>query len=162
MLLSSMVTDSAFADFILETIPDIARLPAVQAALEKYTAGYLNKTRLNAIMTTVSYPLVELAPIGGAAGGWQQRNTICIDTTYFNCYRNLIGRYPILVPVTVFHELAHWGCWKIQQEGQRSDRFAREHDTHGDFKSPLNTELEQVLRAQTFFIPAPTRRGRAA
>lgn len=162
MLLSSMTQDADFASFVLETIPDIARLPAVQAALEKYTSGYLNKARLTAIMTTVSYPLVQMEPIGGGTAGWNVRNTICIDTHYFQFYKKLIGSYPILVPATFFHELAHWGCWKNQQEGHASDRYGREHDSHDGFESPLDVEVMRVLRAQRMFVPAPTRPTRRA
>jgi hypothetical protein len=157
MLLSSMVSDAAFADFILETIPDIARLPAVQAAMEKYTSGYLNKARLTAVMTNVSYPLVELGAVKPPATAWWDHNTIRVDTGYFQFYKNLIGRYPIRVPVTFFHELAHWGCWMRQQEGHSLDRHGRAHDYHEEFGSPLNAELERVLQAQRLFVPAPTR-----
>ena len=162
MLLSSMVSDANFADFILGTIPDIARLPAVQAAMERYTSGYLNKTRLTAVMTTVSYPLVELGPVDPPATAWCQHNTIRVDTNYFKFYKNLIGSYPIWVPVTFFHELAHWGCRLRQQDGHSLDRYGREHDDHDEFGSPLNPELDRVLRAQKFFVPAPTRSTRAA
>jgi len=52
-----------------------------------------------------------------------------------------------IVSVTVFHELAHWGYWKGQQEGHPSNEFGRAHNNHGEYMSPLNGQLYKLFDA---------------
>jgi hypothetical protein len=137
--------DPEFARLIQDLTPRIAGVPAVQKLMEKYTSGYLDKKRLVAAVSLTAIPMVALGKLDDAAG-LQSGDNITIDENYFKFYTD--SRYPhyrVWVPVTVLHELGHWGYWKGQQEGNKSDEAGRAHNNHGENLSPLTRDLQQVL-----------------
>ncbi|MCW5747021.1 MAG: hypothetical protein KIT36_12590 [Alphaproteobacteria bacterium] len=142
-------SDPAFTKLILEDVPRIAKMPLVRAAMKKYTSGYLTDSRLTDATSAGTFPMVELGAVGGGASGQQVRDTIRIDSSYFKGFKEGHPTYVMLVPITVFHEMAHWGYWKGQDEGHPSDKFGREHNNHGEYMSPLNAELQRVFQMVT-------------
>jgi hypothetical protein len=137
--------DPEFANLILKLVPRVAGLPLVQAAMKKYTSGYLNETRLANAAAPGFLPTITLGAIGGGAGGQQSGDSLVIDRNYFKGFKERHPTYVTLVPITVFHELGHWGYWKGQQEGHKSDKFGRAHNNHGENLSPLSAELQTIF-----------------
>ena len=137
--------EPAFTKMILEQIPRIAQIPLVRAAMKKYTSGYLTGKRLDAALSLAKMPMVLLADIGGGDGGDQAGDLIRIDSSYFKGYKEAHPNYLKHVPITVFHELGHWGYRKGQDEGHSSDKFGRAHNNHGENLSPLSSELQNVF-----------------
>ena len=130
---------------ILEQIPRIAQIPLVRAAMKKYTSGYLTDKRLTAALLPGSLPMVQLADMGGGDGGLQAGDMLSIASSYFKGYKEAHPTYLKLVPITVFHELGHWGCWKERQARHSLDKYGRAHNNHGEYLSPLSSELQNVF-----------------
>lgn len=138
-------SEPEFSNLILKLVPRVAGLPLVQAAMKKYTSGYLNATRLTNAVAAGTLPTIALGIVGGGAGGQQSGDSLIIDTNYFKGFKERHPTYVTLVPITVFHELGHWGYWKGQQEGHPSDKFGRAHNNHGENLSPLSAELQKIF-----------------
>jgi hypothetical protein len=143
-----------FIELVNLKVPRIAEMPKVRELMKKYTSGYLTAHRLAEAMKVGTYPMIMLGKLTGTAGE-TGGDLITINIDYFEFYKkgyfasNSVGEvsYPKLVPITVLHEVAHWGYMKGQNEGHSSDHFGREHHNHDPYKSPLNVELEKIFDA---------------
>ncbi len=147
-MISITHTDTAFTHLITLQIPAIARVPMVRDLMKKYTSGYLSEKRLAEVMKVSTLPLIGLktfAPEDAAASGNQSGDLISLDSADFEGYKMRESAALSRTPITVLHELAHWGYRTGQRLGNASDSFGRQHNNHGDYKSPLNVELEKVF-----------------
>jgi hypothetical protein len=143
-------TEPLFTKLIEQDIPPLARWEPVAELMKKYTSGYFTKERLERAIMISSLPRIKLDTVGGAAGGDQDGNNLRIDTAYFKAFKEEKPYYADRVRVTVLHELAHWGCWKAEQEGLASTKDGRAHHNHGDYLSPLSAELQSALDVLSF------------
>jgi hypothetical protein len=146
-------TDPVFTELILFQIPRIAQVPLIRELMKKYTSGFLTDQRLTDAMKLGTMPMVKLEKLKGAdaaASGVTKGDLITIDSSDFEGFKERHPTYLLQTPITVLHEISHWGYWKGQQAGHPSDTFGRAHNNHGENKSPLNTELEKVFRTIAF------------
>ena len=147
MWVSPLVTDGTFMHLVQEQIPAIGRLPAVRAAMKKYTAGYLTEKRWAEVLAPGTMPMMDLASTDPLASGDQGGEIIRIDTDYFQGFKDGNPNDLTIVPLTILHELAHWGYRRGQREGYPSDEFGRAHNNHNGWMSPLDAELKSVIEA---------------
>lgn len=150
--------EPSFIRLVQEIVPSLAKLEGVQAAMKKYTSGYLTRDRLGDAMKIGTEPMIMLAtfekPINSAE---HERGLIKIGTHAFKGYKDGHPTYVRMLPVTVLHEVAHWGYWKGQLEGHPSDEHGRKHQNDDYDPSPLNPELERVIF--TYFMMMKPRLG---
>lgn len=155
-MLMLLHTNPFFSELILKIVPRTAAVPSISKILEKYTSGWLTRTRLKTAIAPGTLPMITIAPIIDpdrptpfgpmhVAEGQTEGNLITIDDKFFESYEDGAGGPRRHMAQTVLHELAHWGYRKGQQEGHPSDQYGRAHAGHGDETSPLDIEMFAVL-----------------
>ena len=140
-------TNAEFNELIITTIPRMAKVPLIQQAISKYTSGYLSGARLLHAVAAGSLPTIALGETDKGRSAQTLGDDILVDRNYFRYYSNdQYPQYRMRAPITIFHELAHWGYQRGQSEGHPSDKFGRAHHNDDEGDSPLNPELERIIR----------------
>jgi len=138
-------SDTDFNDLIWDKIPRICEVPLVQDAMKKYTSGYLTRNRLKTALLAGTEPHMQLGKTDADAGGHHVNGTITISTSYFKYYKEGHFNYIDRVPITVLHEIGHWGYWIGQRDGHPSDADGRAHNNHDGNLSPLTARLQEIF-----------------
>ncbi|WP_420334143.1 hypothetical protein [Roseibium sp.] len=143
--------DKDFVYMIGTVVPSMGRVEFVQKVMEKYTWGYLRKPVFELALGANSAPRIQLGDTGGTAAGSHGNGLITINTEHFKGFKRQESTYLRSMPITVLHELAHWGCWKHLSDGKGMiSPEGYEHHFHGDYKSPLTKELEDYFNIPAF------------
>lgn len=152
-------TEPVFAELILRTIPTLSRIAGIGAAMKKYTSGYLTEKRLYDAVKAGTLPMATLTepPRPGdppekvhenqALGHYVPgSDVISLKGALFRTYKEGHPGSRVLAPVTLFHELAHWGNDMAKREGHPADSFGDKHQRHGLDLSPLDVDVERAMR----------------
>jgi hypothetical protein len=158
--------DPVFVELVTRVLPSLSRMPRISAALTKYTSGYLTEKRLSEAMKSGSLPVAVVTPLPrpddptekvhdqqGLGHHVRGSDVISLKGAVFEEYKKGHPGSRVLAPVTLFHELAHWGYDMGQRKGHPSDPDGRKHLNHGNDLSPLDAEVESAMRESWPSVP---------
>lgn len=162
-------TEPVFIELVFRTIPTLSRIPGVSAAMQKYTSGYLTEKRLYDAVKAGTLPMVTLTELPRPGDPPEKvhenqalghhvpgSDVISLKGALFDQYKKGHPGSRVLAPVTLFHELAHWGYDMAKRQGHPTEGSGDKHLKHGtEIASPLDVEVERAMRNFLAFSARP-------